>query len=142
MVSKAVLRDSARLVRHIYISVRGLRVDQKTALHSFALRARMFSVAFKQAAMARLEAEWRWRQACALDARRETLYGWRDAFCAEGLVGLSHKRRGFAELERVAGRKQMGFDFFRKPYRCLRPRQTHCRPRWAPHGAHPSAGPG
>jgi transposase-like protein len=63
-----------------------------TASLSNPLRARTFSPAFKQAAVARVEAE----KALATVARsynisREILYDWRNAFCAEVLAGLSRK---------------------------------------------------
>jgi transposase len=96
---------------------------------SHPLRARTFSPAFKQAAVARVEAG----EALAFVARslnitRKILYDWRNAFRAEGLAGLSRKRgrkpgwraqRRIAELERLAGRQQMGLDFFQKALQVL-----------------------
>jgi transposase len=127
--------------------------DLMTDSHSHPLRARTFSPAFKQAAVARVEAG----EALAFVARslnitRKILYDWRNAFRAEGLAGLSRKRgrkpgwraralepllddppdaaalggsqlaraqRRIAELERLAGRQQMGLDFFQKALQVL-----------------------
>jgi transposase len=120
---------------------------------SHPLRARTFSPAFKEAAMARLEAgEALAAVARSLDLNRKLLYEWRNAFRAEGPAGLS-RRRGrkpgwrarqpelapddppfvtppcgselaraqhrIAELERLAGRQQMGLDFFQKALQVL-----------------------
>jgi transposase len=127
--------------------------DLMTDSLSRPLRARVFSPAFKEAAVARLDAG----EALALVARslnitRKILYEWRNAFRAEGLAGLSRKRgrkpgwraraldlppddppdaaalggsqlaraqRRIAELERLAGRQQMGLDFFQKALQVL-----------------------
>jgi transposase len=125
--------------------------DLMTDSHSHPLRARTFSPAFKEAAVARVDAG----EALAFVARslnitRKILYDWRNAFRAEGLAGLSRKRgrkpgwralelspddppdaaspgssqlaraqRRIAELERLAGRQQMGLDFFQKALQVL-----------------------
>jgi transposase len=118
---------------------------------SHPLRARTFSPAFKEAAMARVEAgEALAAVARSLDLNRKLLYEWRNAFRAEGLAGLSRGRkpgwrarapelvsdappfvtppggselaraqRRIAELERLAGRQQMGLDFFQKALQVL-----------------------
>ena len=118
---------------------------------------RVFTSAFKEAAMARLEAG----EALAAVARelklsRKVLYDWRAAFRAEGADGLK-RRRGpkpgwrvrrqepppdappepvaspgpgelaraqarIVELERLAGRQQLGLDFFRAALQILNAR--------------------
>jgi transposase len=127
--------------------------DLMTDSHFQPLRARTFSPAFKEAAMARVEAgEALAAVARSLDLNRKLLYEWRNAFRAEGLAGLSRKRgrkpgwrarapelvpddppfvtppggseltraqRRIAELERLAGRQQMGLDFFQKALQVL-----------------------
>ena len=120
---------------------------------SHPLRARVFSPAFKEAAVARLEAgEALAGVARSLGIARKLLYEWRKAWRAEGLAGLSRRRgrkpgwrakppepwpadasaaavsealglaqakRRIAELERLAGRQQMGLDFFQKALQVL-----------------------
>ena len=118
---------------------------------SHPLRARTFSPAFKQAAVARVEAgEALAGVARSLGIARKLLYEWRHAWRADGLAGLSRRRgrkpgwrargpdlapddppgapaacelaraqRRIAELERLAGRQQMGLDFFQKALQVL-----------------------
>jgi transposase len=131
----------------------GLKEDLMIDSHSHPLRARTFSPAFKQAAVARVDAgEALASVARSLNITRKILYDWRNAFHAEGLAGLSRKRgrkpgwrartlelpaddppeppasggsqlaraqRRIAELERLAGRQQMGLDFFQKALQVL-----------------------
>jgi transposase len=120
---------------------------------------RVFTPAFKEQAMARLDAgEALSAVARALELRRKVLYDWRKAWRAEGLAGLSRRRgrkpgwrakpaqawpddgppadgppavaapaaselaranQRIAELERLAGRQQMGLDFFQKALQAL-----------------------
>jgi transposase len=132
--------------------------DLMTDSPSHPLRARTFSPAFKQAAVARVDAgEALASVARALNITRKILYDWRNAFRAEGLAGLARRRgrkpgwrartlehlgddppgaapsgaslaggselaraqRRIAELERLAGRQQMGLDFFQKALQVL-----------------------
>lgn len=64
-----------------------------TDSHFHPLRARTFSPAFKEAAVARVDAgETLALVARSLNITRKILYDWRNAFRAEGLAGLSRKR--------------------------------------------------
>lgn len=115
---------------------------------------RVFTPAFKEAAMVRLDAgEALAAVARDLELSRKVLYDWRAAFRAEGADGFRHRRgpkpgwrerrkepppdvppglaaspaeaqlawaeARIAELERLAGRQQLGLDFFRKALQIL-----------------------
>jgi transposase len=105
--------------------------------------ARVFTRAFKQAAVTRIEAGERLRAvADDLGVRRKLLYDWRAAWRAEGVAGFNKKRgprprpkpqdqdnagaanaelalarQRIAELERKIGQQAVELDFFRQALR-------------------------
>lgn len=115
---------------------------------------RVFSTAFKEAVVLRLEAGERLAAvADELKIRRKLLYEWRAAYRAMGVAGLNRKRgpkKGalasvksdaapatpaplsdlalakarIAELERKIGKQQMDLDFFREALRLIDALQT------------------
>lgn len=110
---------------------------------------RVFSTAFKEQAVQRLEAgESASGLAAELGVRRKLLYDWQKAYRREGVAGLNRKRgpkpKGqrataptaptgrkpagdalsqahvrIAELERLIGQQQVDLDFFRRALRLM-----------------------
>lgn len=102
---------------------------------------RVFTTAFKERAVLRLEAGEQFSALAAeLGVRRKLLYDWRKAWRRLGVAGLNRKRgpkpgllgsggppggaaplaqaqARIAELERLVGRQQVDLDFFRKALR-------------------------